>query len=318
MLMEKVLTINNSKIILREAIDEDRGEILNFLNFLFPHKSYDENWFNWIRSTEEYKRDYYIAFEDKRIVGIYGMSPVKVKFKDEIIWASQSCNIGIEPKYWGSSLYEEISLFAFENDKKKGRSFSFCSPRRALAIKAHKRIGWEHIKDLIFLDRLEKGENFEDSFEKIDLFEEKHNLILEKFYEDKDFCILKDSKYLNWRYKPDYYSFYTDHKKSIMILKEYTEKNSDIKYLHIVEGIFSDTKELKNSLKFLDSIKKLDFKINTWALENSKYFETLKDNSFFFNGKKCPFLVYFYYDDLKNRFFDLKNPHFALGDDEAF
>lgn len=316
--MEKKLIINNSKIILKEAKEEDRDNILNFLNFLFPHKRYDENWFKWIRSEKDYKRDYYIAFDEDKIIGIYGMAPVKVKLKEDILWASHSCNIGLEPRYWGSNLFEELSFFAFENDKKKGRAFVFCSPRRPLAIKAHKRIGWIHIRDLIFLDRIEKGERFENFFERVNLFQEKHDIILEKFYEDKDFCVLKDSRYLNWRYKPNFYSFYTDNRNSVVVLKEYTEKNNEVKYFHIIEGIFSDVKEIKNSLMFIDSIKKSDYKVNTWALENSKYLEILKNNLFLFNGNKCPFMVYVYYDDLKNRFYDLKNPYFSLGDDEAF
>lgn len=316
--MEKKLIINNSKIILKEAKEEDRDNILNFLNFLFPHKKYDADWFNWVRSEKDYRRDYYIACEKEKIIGIYGMAPVKVKLKQEILWASHSCNIGIEPRYWGSNLFEELSFFAFENDKKKGRAFAFCSPRRPLAIKAHKRIGWIHFKDLLFLDRTGINENYKNSFERINFFEEKHNIILEKFFKDKDFYISKDFNYLNWRYKPEVYSFYTDNKKTVMVLKEYIEKESNLKYLHIIEGFFSEIEEYTVAFKFLDSIKKADFKINIWALENSKYLEILIKNSFFFNGKKCPLLVYPYYDKFRNLISDLKNPYLSLGDDEAF
>lgn len=315
--MEKIINIKGNEILIREAIDKESEKILSFLNFLFPHKKYNKEWFHWVREVKEYKRDYYCAYEGNKLVGIYGLFPVKVKLKEKIISASNCCNVGIEPKYWGSGLFEEISFYALESDKNKGRHFAFCSPRRPLAVKAHRRIGWQAVNNLLFYEK--EGYSYKSiyKYERIDSFSKEQDIILEKFFHDKDFAVLKDSNYLNWRYKKNYYYFYSKPGEAILVLKEYEEKEKNIKNLHIMENFY--TNDIESLLfNFILSIKKDGFKLNTWALENSNYAKILQKNSFKFNGTMCPFLIYPYCDKIKDMFLEILNPYFSLGDDEAF
>lgn len=310
---EKVLTIKGNKLLLKEADERDKLDILNFLNFLFQHKNYDEKWFGWVRDQEYYKRNYYIAINEyNKIIGIYGLSPVKFKIKENFFWGSHSCNVGIHPDFWGSNLFLELSLFSFQNDREKGRAFAFCSPRRALAIRAHKKIGWKELGLLSFFEKKKINKFDVKKFRVFDKFDKKLGDIQNKFFKNFDFCVLKDSNYINWRYEGKSYEFFTDFESSFFILKKYEKR------VHIIELFFKEEKGLKEIIDF--SLKNLEesFILNTWAFKGSWLEMALKKLDFIENGEVCPLLIYPYEEKIFEEMKSCDNIYFALGDDEAF
>lgn len=314
---EKVITIKGNKLLLREADEKDKLDILNFLKFLFKHKNYDEKWFEWIRGNENYGRDYFIALNgENKILGLYGLSPVKFKIKGNFYWGSQSCNVGIHPDFWGSDLFLELSLFSFQKDKKKGRAFAFCSPRRPLAIRAHKKIGWKDLGLLAFLEKKNLNKFEAKNFKLYYKFDNAIEKIINIFFKNFDFYVFKDFNYLNWRYAENFYKFFTDFESSFFILKKYEEK--DIKRMHIIELFFKEEKNLKEIIDFsLENLEE-NFVLNTWVFKGSSYEIALKEIGFFENGKSCPLLIYPYEENYFDEIKSCKNIHFALGDDEAF
>lgn len=316
---KKVIKIKGDRLLLKEADGKNKLDILNFLNFLFKHKKYDEKWFEWVRGKENYRRDYYIAVDEKdKIIGLYGLSPVKFKIKDHFYWGSQSCNIGIHPDFWGSNLFLELSLFSFQKDKKKGRAFAFCSPRRALAIRAHKKIGWKELGLLYFFEKKNLIGFEEKKFKLFDKFNKTIEEIKNNFFKNYDFYALKDLNYLNWRYIGNFYKFFTDFESSFFILKKYEEKEKNIKRIHIVELFFKEEKNLKEIADFCLKNLEENFILNTWVFKGSSLEMALKEIGFFENGEVCPLLIYPYEKKIFEEIKSCKNVYFALGDDEAF
>ncbi len=315
--MEKLVQIDNKKIILKEAEPKDKEKILNFLNFLFPHKKYDENWFKWIRHLEGFERDYYIGVdEEENILAIYGFWPLKFKLKNKVYWASQVCNIGVHPNFWGSGLFKEISFFSFEKDRKKGRSFAFCSPRRVLAIRGHKNLGFKEFKRLFFYEK-KSLENSKKPFDLKKGFLENFDIIFSNFYEKFDFSSLKNKKYLLWRYSDKNYDFFSLN-DLFFITKHYIEEEKNIKRFHFLEIFYKDLEDLKKALLFFEDFIEEGFALHTWAPEGSLISNILESCGFEKNGENCPLLICPYDESILKKLEDCKEINLSLGDDEAF
>lgn len=306
----------------READDE---AVLAFLMRIFRRPEYDLEWFRRVRyGSPVGERAYYVArAESGELTGVYGLAPVPVRVAGRRMMASECCNVAVHPLFWGTGLFQDLSRFALGEDARLGRGYAFCSPRRALAVKAHRDVGWTTLFDLDAFRRPAPAEPGADlpGFERVEDFPDGVDALWAEGPEAPDLTVVKDRAYLAWRYRAGCYRRYVRRNGEgevvgVLVLKDYVDPASGSRRTHVMEAVGRG-----QEAALLDqacAVAAPGKELHTWCDERGVLAPFLRDASFERVGPMCPFLVHPHTSEAGDLLRASVRRYIALGDDEAF
>lgn len=322
----EVVVYRGQEVGFAEAGPEADAEVLAFLQALFERPEYDEAWWRHVRyASPAGRRDYYVARVVKtgEVVGVYGLAPVRLKLGAAVGKASECCNVGAPPGRPG--LFQDLSRYALACDAAKGRWLAFCSPRRPMAIRAHRAVGWQTLTTLAFYVKPAQAEAAPPASycEEVPAFPADVDALLASYAGVFDWTVVKDHAYLNWRYqRPAYRRFLAYDKdrgvQGLLVVKDYVEAATGLKRTHIMECIARDPGVQDTLFRQAGQAALASDELHTWAERGSVQAEALARRGFEENGASCPLLIYPYSAQTRDVLQRTERRHVALGDDEAF
>ena len=217
----------------RKYQDGDEEQIHSLRNTALINAEKDIQWWRWqYLDNPRGTAIIYVAEADKRIVGHLALLPTLMKIGDKIILCSHAVDGMVHPDYRRQSIYVKIADETFEFASKDGIAMVFgtpnnqsypihigrlqwiyiCNPRLMLKIinwnvffKSHLRIPnfvgkqLEKFIELIWNNK-SHCEDSEVTIEQITTFDERIDKFWLRASETKKIMVIRDKKYLNWRY----------------------------------------------------------------------------------------------------------------------
>lgn len=245
-----------------------------------------------------------VKFQDN-IVGHVGFTKQKLNFSNKAIYLRHSSCV--DPKFRRLGIYTNLINYAFNYLKKKSNFISTWP--NELNSKTSKKIKYYKLKSE-FIIYTSPGKSKFLNF----VLPLKNYKQISKYlkYNDKNGIILKNAKYLKWRYFSNYYNdkqtYFYKYEKSLFLFS-YNKLNKE---LNLLDYIGSKNKLYKN----LETISS-KIRFNFWALKNSimqikllklNFKKTNKkiNNEIIFLGKKKIKTDYFFFMSDTDSFINLK------------
>jgi GNAT superfamily N-acetyltransferase len=269
-----------------------------------------------------------VAEHGSVIVGVEGRVPLKIKIGNDLFDCEQRCDLAVHPDHRGKGLFKKMHSSLNDSSKKAGIKFSYAIEGNPIVINQMKKAGAKtfekkvknflYIRDVRkFLKRNEKKPLFlykiildmHKSLNKlrytlspnkmgkktlvvtdVEYFEGRFDDFWMRVSKDYDYILVKDSPYLNWRYR--------DSRAGSYVVKVALESSEIIGYIvlsinryekeyptgHIVDMLTLSGYEyiiaslLEESMKFF--ITEDVYLVNCWLIEDHPYIKYLKSYSF--------------------------------------
>ena len=276
--------------------------------------------------------------EKRIIVGIRPILLKKIKVNDSEGLGAQFMDVMVHPAYRGRGIFTKLMKMAYDYLKKENILVAYTFPNRN-SYPAYKKVtDWQelsffkvfvNIQNIFWSPKLEVDQDV--NIETIENFDERVNLLLEKFLNLYDICIYRTSEYLNWRFirRPDVeYKIISVNRGEKLVgyavlrtRKLFTSKVGliielvcDPEYYNVFEML------IKHSLK---EFKNLGVKWVLFFNFSNKNFEVLLRKNHFFqfslfqNIRKIPLVIKPISKDLKIGSINLGNWYISLGDNDA-
>jgi len=127
----------------------DLLQVLCTLNELYP---IDMNplTVRWLSCCPTGANRWFVATDEDRIVGIYGLLPRQATVNGIIVDAHLCNNVGVVPSHRGRGIFRDLGRYATEFAGVESNVFIGCS--NPAALKGHLAAGWTHIANLDLLN----------------------------------------------------------------------------------------------------------------------------------------------------------------------
>lgn len=219
----------------------------NLFNKCFGHRPLlDNSWYFWHNTSHKHNNTYVVRWQNK-IVASYSLFPLTIKYKNVQKDGYLCHNVMTDPDHGGRGLFTQLGKYAISSTSSE--SILIGVPNEN-AIRGHMKVGWTEYSKIPFYIKNEFESYTTKDVEKIQSFSFNEKQIA-KFNKSYDFCVVKDSDFLNWRYidrpniKYDCYKLSDD--SGFIVLKRYEEK------LHILDYGFTNVKSFTKLLKFTEN-----------------------------------------------------------------
>ena len=269
-------------------------------------------WFKWFNYSCPFgENQIYVAEDQDKIIGAYGLLPYKIKFNDEVVDGYLCTNVCVLPAYQRQGIFINLGRFVIGDNK-----LALGVPNLQ-AIKGHLKVGWELLSNLDFIVSYNSDlGSFKST--RLGRFDKRFNSLLS--VDKMRFAIVKDYKFLNWRYfdRPDKeYQVYAykdaDTVLGFIVLK-YFEKD-DYRKTHILDiyainqDIFDD---LITTAKTFTHIRNCN-EINCWQIDNSIYADWFHKRGFELSTNRNVLIIRDNLNKIKKN-----NWLFMLGDNDVY
>lgn len=273
---------------IRPFHDKDEKDIRDLFSICFGRELSHEEWV-WKYKASPWGSYATVAVKGDNIIAHYGGIRIKFYFKDKTVYAYQFCDVMTHPEYRGR-LFSKTPFIAMLNEmfyREKPMDFAFGFPSLRHARLQCKRLGGEgyrhvrlykkeHMKRRTVSWKLKMKEGWEF------LTDKKVDKLLIQ-HDDKSLQIVKNKKYLKWRYMEnplkDYRLLVF---KKLYITKGYIIFTLKDNWLNVLDFFLRDENDLKDMLISLEDyiLKNLeDIRgIKAWFHPNEsliKYLEAL-------------------------------------------
>jgi hypothetical protein len=245
--------------------------------------------FNWLFGSSSRNRIFIARCQEtKLIAGGYCLLPQKACIRGQMQLSFLCNNVFTVPQFRTFNIFVKLGRFALDRVSQDG-SLAIGIPNK-LALPGHKRVGWHMSEPIKFVeinsDAIELKNNTDIDIQDINTSE--LSLISQFYSSVMDrmlFSIVKDERYIRWRYfeRPEISRTY--YRKKILkkgkivgylILSYYHPGNK----LHIIDLCTDSQDTLRYSLKFCNSLAK-HLKANCINMWGSPYFlKSLPEDSF--------------------------------------
>lgn len=223
----------------------------------------NNEWYYWNNISYKENNTYVVKSEDK-IIASYSLYPLKVKYDNQIKDGYLCHNVMTHPKHGGKGLFTQLGKYAISDTSKD--SILIGVPNEN-AIRGHLKVGWEEYPNIPFYTKTDFNSYSISNITQIDSFSF-NKFEVEQFYKPYNFCIIKDSEFLNWRYinRPniEYMCYKLIDNSGFIVLKQYENK------LHIIDYGFINGDSFIKLLKFTENkAQELNSKIiEFWCYSN--------------------------------------------------
>ena len=219
--------------LMREYIKGDEKGILDLFNFVFNARRSIEHW-NWeFKNNPAGFAKIWLAEDNNAIVGQYTIIPLRMKVGNETLMGAQSVDTITHPSYRRQGMFVTLANKVYYDAGKDGISVIYGFPTEAACHGFVKKLDWFkvcsiqrmakplNIKNLLrrrqrllvkilqavskvlfgVLDKTKKLGAFKHfSFRRIPAFDKSVNDFWERIAGDYPIAVVKDRRYLNWRY----------------------------------------------------------------------------------------------------------------------
>ncbi len=238
------------EFIVKKAELEDSQEILDLYN-LVHKKELTMEWFHWYNfQCPNGPNRLYVAenaenAENSKIIGAWGMLPLSIKLGKKVVVGSFSSLATVHPDFQGMGVFIMLSEFVQSEEKLLGTEVS-------LGIFGEgdfwgmESLEWSALCDLDTYFLRKRGWNpVSAQVTQVGHFNADYDPLLEGFSESVNFHIVKDHRFLNWRYleRPDQAYYVYSYKcgpdiLGFIVLKYFQE--GTILRAHILEIVAAD------------------------------------------------------------------------------
>ncbi|WP_456377111.1 GNAT family N-acetyltransferase [Lutibacter sp.] len=299
-----------------------------------------------------------IAFDEEkdRVEGIYAVFCLDFKVGDKTIIGAQSVDTITDVNYRGQGLFIKLASDVYQKASERGFGFVYGFPNGNSIYGFKRKLSWEVLDPMPFLIKPLKSKYFTNKIklfnflpninlsftkynsksnfviEEDDNFPEEVNLIWAKFSKDIKVAIVRDKRYLEWRYnqKPneDYkiaHCYNSDKTYLGYVVFVVKEKHGG-KIGYIMELIYNleNPKAGNQLMKYaIDKIKKQDADcILSWCLEHSPNHKIFKKQIFLKMPEKLrPIELHFgaltFKENLANILYKRKNWYISYSDSDT-
>lgn len=309
---------------IRLATNEDAEEVLSLMRACFGEREFlNKKWYSWFNfdCPTGHNRNY-VAIDNAtgRFAGSYGLLPIKIKVNDQVMDGSLCTNVMTHPEYQGKGIFTLMGKNCCANEEKYQSRFSLGVPNKK-AQPGHMKVGWYHLSDLTFIAKFSfRNEPFKSK--EVQKFDEKIDGLISEVSGSVNFMVMKDHKFLNWRYllRPDkkYRLFIFERNGDVdgyMVIKHFDDP-SGYKKTHILD-ILVRTKEAFDDLILAAehcSIGRNE--LNCWRIDHNVFEKYFADNGFVEKEDKDVLIAHTNYGER----IEPKpiNWWFALGDNDVY
>lgn len=308
---------------IRLATREDAKDVLSLMCACFGERDFlNEKWYYWFNfhCPTGHNRNY-IAIDNTtgHFVGGYGLLPIRIKTNDQIVDGSLCTNVMTHPEHQGKGLFTQMGRYCIANEEKYGSKLVLGVPNQN-AYRGHMKVGWRHISDLVFIAKF-TFRNKPFISREIPIFDTRIDTFLHEVAKHANFMVVKDRKFLNWRYpqRPDkkYKLFIFERNGNIdgyMILKHFDANN--YKKTHILD-IMAQSKEAFDDLILAAEYHTIGRdELNCWQIKHSIYEKYFADNCFVETKNKDIFIIHTKHEDKMGLV--PSSWWIALGDNDAY
>ncbi len=308
----------------------DKLNIIALMQQVYPAYSYNETFFDWQYTKNPYKKaKIFVAEKEGKIIGMYACVPhiILKNNKTYPIWRVQE--VMIHADYRKQGIFEGLMAYAQNRIHWSYKDIFWAFPNEKSFSHFLKQGFFIHSKVIFWEYKTEdKTTNISLSYDikekqNFDFIQENRYLFLVKS-ENKYLNLLKEEKYLTWRYiqkNKEAYFIYTIYKnkelKGYMVIKKYINKENESS-LHICElQAINDEIEIIESLLFFAITQKKKHNteiLNTFA--SSFNMEIALKNLFFVSKQTDKNIVFWAADSSKKEI--ASKIRFSLGDNDIF
>ncbi len=259
----------------------------------------------------------YLMKYKKLIVGFYVITPVIVKINGKNVLGGMSFLTMTHPDHQRRGIFKRLAKKTFCTAKKKGYKFVFSYSVNENSINGFKKLGFTY--KIIYHYELNKKSKLSKKYLKLikNNFPKKIDSLLEECKEIRQnkIYILKDKKFLQWRFEKNPTKYFTvfEENQYFIIFKKFDN------ILHIVD-FFSKSDNFKEILikTTIQEAKRLKCnKITTWIpkITNQKI---NKENSLKKEKSSNYFIIKKLDSKLTSDILELKNWHFTMTESDIF
>jgi predicted N-acetyltransferase YhbS len=311
-------------LILRSYLPGDESSILELFKAVFEKKMSHDYW-NW-RFKENPFDDPQIlmAFDGKKLVGHYAVSPIRVCFNGEEALFGHSMTTMTHPDYQGLGLFTQLASSLYQELQKKGYRGVLGFPNSNSYYGFLTKLQWQPIGTIPFLVCNQPLDNFDKditiSYSK-GVDEDLAKLNYKRI--SKYYSLAKSYKYLKWRFEnhpESNYKFLTlsfkKQKVAQVIFKEFSKGASQA--LDLLEIVTSSDSWHDHVLKYMRAeFTPKGYILTTWKNIHSPNYAPYVKNHFTPEGNSTYFMGTVF-GIIANSFYDQRQWEFAMGDSDVF
>ncbi|MEL7669202.1 GNAT family N-acetyltransferase [Methanobacterium sp.] len=314
----------NSSFIIKEYTDNYKEKVFSLRKAVYD-ETFDEDEWNWKFKSGKIL----IAVNDKdEVISLRPTIPIRLKFRDKTLKSGMNVDVMTHPDYRRMGLFSTLVNESFKMLKELGVHIVYTFPNNFSFPGYKKRIKWKYVDSLPLLVKVLKPRSFVKKYIKnpyvqkclypvadafnhlifvsktksenrnllinqIYCFNENFDLLWQELSNQFEIAVIRDSKYLNWRYvqRPGYdYKIFSavedDVLKGYIVLREDTM--FDLKLGLVVDILtFDDNTACSLLLHAYNLFKDNDMDImGCLMLNTSMYFDVLKKAGFLKLPKK--------------------------------
>jgi len=241
----------------------------------FPNFKTSYQWYQWynFNCPTGQKHEYQIL-EDKKLIGLLGCLPIKIKVNDETLNGGLLTNGMIHPEYRGKNLFVELEKFLIDSERRSGSKLLLGVPNRYI-FRSHLRCDLRVLDNLDIIGKFNFSDRPGDCRE-IFRFDDSYQYLQRRMKEKTNMYIVKDPDYLNWRYfmRPDKkyrcFAYYEgDTPIGWIVIGEYDEKG--YKKTHIIDINATSIDIFKKLIRAAENLAHGRHELNCWNSAYSTY-----------------------------------------------
>lgn len=234
---------------LRRATTADDAAMLQLFEASYG-KPFTAAWWSWYRACPAGANRTRVAADSTGLAGSYSLMPMWLKLGDGIYGSSLCNNVCTSPAHQGRGLFTKLGKYALGDERAFGVRVSIGMPN-SKALAGHLKVGW---KILTALPKLVKAKPtaHASGCHSVNRFGPEVDEFLAAMYQRYTFAIVKNHRWLNWRYveRPDrYYRIVVLERAGKIhgyaVVKDYDAADGE-RRSHIVDMLADDQSSLVN------------------------------------------------------------------------
>jgi GNAT superfamily N-acetyltransferase len=261
----------------RRGGPEDYAALLDLYAVAYG-KSFYLDWLRWWNEGGPLANGLRLACDGQRVVGAYGLMPIKLRVNDSTVKASLCTNVCVHPSLQGQGIFTALGMYALAGEIPLGTpvSIGFPNPK---ALPGHLKIGWDVLCDLPEMVKYRLKVQTNRCVE-VDVFGTELDYFHRRVTPLYSLLCIKGYEWMNWRLRRTGASYTRfvyrlgNEISGYAVLKRYGFK------AHIVD-LMAETREALNAL--LDAAESFaadSDELNVWTSSNDPWHGTLLERGY--------------------------------------
>jgi GNAT superfamily N-acetyltransferase len=252
---------------LRRATTADDPSMMALFSEAFG-KPFSPAWWSWYRDCPSGANRTRVVADSRGLAGSYSLMPTWLKIGEGIYGGSLCNNVCTSPQHQGRGLFVKLGNFALADERAFGVRVSIGMPN-VKALPGHLKAGWRILTALPKLVK-EHPKAHASGCCSVEKFAPSIDDFLARMYERYTFAVVKNHRWLNWRYadRPDrYYRLLVLERANQIhgyaVVKHFDD--GDIRKSHICDMLADDDSALANLLSAAEDLASGRDRLDLWT-----------------------------------------------------